>query len=178
MLKRTGKNRKCLTCNKDFYVLNYLVKQGYGKYCSLGCRRHDKKAKDKMSIAKIGKPSWNKGKTKETDRRLNYLRPTQFQSQGKSKLQDIIRHCYRYRQWRSDVYTRDDFICQMCGERGGRLNADHLKPFSAIINENKIVTLDQAFNCEELWNINNGRTLCLGCHKKTDTYLLGARYKH
>jgi len=30
--------------------------------------------------------------------------------------------------------------------------------------------LEQAVNCEELWNINNGITLCKECHKKTDSY--------
>lgn len=27
-------------------------------------------------------------------------------------------------------------------------------------------TLEDAENCEELWNINNGRTLCKSCHIK------------
>ena len=30
--------------------------------------------------------------------------------------------------------------------------------------------LEQALNYEELWNINNGETLCENCHKETDTY--------
>lgn len=30
---------------------------------------------------------------------------------------------------------------------------------------------EDAINCEELWSINNGRTLCIDCHKKTNTYL-------
>lgn len=29
-----------------------------------------------------------------------------------------------------------------------------------------IKSYEQALNCEELWNINNGRTLCKKCHKK------------
>jgi hypothetical protein len=33
-----------------------------------------------------------------------------------------------------------------------------------------IVNYSYAVNCEELWNINNGLTLCIKCHKKTDTY--------
>lgn len=24
--------------------------------------------------------------------------------------------------------------------------------------------------CEELWDLNNGRTLCIDCHKKTETW--------
>lgn len=82
-----------------------------------------------------------------------------------------IRNSFKYRQWRSDVFTRDEYICQDCGLKGcGNLNADHTKPFSAIIKENNIETLEQAMECDELWNINNGRTLCEDCHRKTDTY--------
>ena len=38
------------------------------------------------------------------------------------------------------------------------------------MEENNIKTLEEAENCEELWNINNGRTLCYPCHYKTDNY--------
>ena len=38
------------------------------------------------------------------------------------------------------------------------------------MNEFNILTVDQALACNELWNINNGRTLCKPCHRKTDTY--------
>ncbi|KKQ97136.1 MAG: HNH endonuclease domain protein [Candidatus Woesebacteria bacterium GW2011_GWB1_39_12] len=78
-----------------------------------------------------------------------------------------IRVCFEYRQWISDVFTRDNFTCQECGKRGGDLEAHHLKSFSKIINENKIGKLKDALNCSELWNINNGQTLCKSCHKKT-----------
>ena len=30
--------------------------------------------------------------------------------------------------------------------------------------------IENVFDCEELWNINNGRTLCIQCHKLTDTW--------
>lgn len=79
-----------------------------------------------------------------------------------------VRHCFKYRQWRSDVFTRDNFTCQVCKLRGGYLEADHYpKMFSVIFSENKIKCLEEALICEELWNINNGRTLCLKCHNKT-----------
>lgn len=90
---------------------------------------------------------------------------------GLTKLVAQIRKNYIYRQWRSDVFTRDDFTCQECGKRGGRLNADHIEPFAIVLRKNDITSLDEAFNCNELWNINNGRTLCVDCHKNTDTYL-------
>ncbi len=83
-----------------------------------------------------------------------------------------IRGCFKYRQWRSDIFTRDNFTCQECGIRGGKINADHYpKSFSDIFHENKIKSFEQAMDCEEFWNINNGRTLCKKCHKLTNNYL-------
>jgi hypothetical protein len=87
---------------------------------------------------------------------------------GGKNLKHRIRGCFKYRQWRSDIFTRDDFTCQICDKRGGYLEADHNpKLFSEIIKEYKITTLEQSLECEELWNINNGRTLCRKCHDKT-----------
>lgn len=80
-----------------------------------------------------------------------------------------IRNCFKYRQWVSDVFTRDDFTCQKCGRRGGWLEAHHIKKFSKILEENKIKTFEQAIKCVELWNINNGQTLCGDCHYE-ETY--------
>ena len=33
-----------------------------------------------------------------------------------------------------------------------------------------IKSVDDARKCDELWDTNNGRTLCRDCHRKTDTY--------
>ena len=88
----------------------------------------------------------------------------------------LIRRCFKYRQWRSDVFTRDDYTCQECNKRGYSLEAHHIKTFSKLIEEYKIKTTDEAINCEELWNINNGITLCVNCHKKTDTYARNSKY--
>ncbi len=87
---------------------------------------------------------------------------------GVTKLVEKIRKHFKYRQWRSDIFTRDNYTCQNCGDkRGGNLEAHHIKSFSEILDEYKIKTVQGALNCEELWNINNGRTLCKKCHNKT-----------
>lgn len=83
-----------------------------------------------------------------------------------------IRGCIKYKRWRSEIFTRDIFTCIICKTKGGKLNVDHYpKSFSQIIRECKINSYEDAMDCKELWNLNNGRTLCVDCHKKTDTYL-------
>ena len=89
---------------------------------------------------------------------------------GRSKLSHKIRENLKYRIWRSDIFTRDDFTCQECDVRGGKLEAHHKKTFSKILEENDIKSIEQALLCEELWNLNNGQTLCKQCHKNTETY--------
>lgn len=64
-----------------------------------------------------------------------------------------IRHSKEYKEWRISVFERDKYSCVNCGDnRGGNLNADHIKPFSLFPE----LRLD----------VNNGRTLCIECHKE------------
>lgn len=91
---------------------------------------------------------------------------------GRDKLSKLIRGIFESRQWRSDIFTRDNFTCQGCFIKGGKLNAHHIKPFYKIMEDNNIRSLNDAMDCAELWNLNNGITLCLYCHKKTDSYLI------
>ena len=90
---------------------------------------------------------------------------------GISKLNLVIRGCFRYRIWRNDVFARDHFICVSCGySKGGILEADHIIRFSEILSKYNIKNLEEALVCEPLWDINNGRTLCKFCHHKTKTF--------
>lgn len=130
----------------------------------------------KISEAKKGKPSKLKGKKLSNEHRAKLSRAVSGERHpnwkgGISALSAIIRNCYKYRQWRSDIFTRDNFTCQICGTRGGILEVDHYpKKFSEILKEYQIKSLEEALNCEELWNINNGRVLCQCCHRLVKKY--------
>jgi len=70
---------------------------------------------------------------------------------------DRLRKSKEYKIWRKAVFERDNYTCVFCGDdKGGNLQADHIKPF--------------ALFPELRFAIDNGRTLCRDCHKKTDTY--------
>lgn len=114
---------------------------------SLFGKHHSFETKRKIGSAQIGEKNHNwKG--------------------GKVALRELIRRSFKYRQWRSDVFTRDNFTCQECFVKGWKLEAHHIKEYSLIVEENNIKTLEDALECEELWNINNGITLCINCHGK------------
>jgi len=53
--------------------------------------------------------------------------------------------------WRKNVYARDNYICQICGDnKGGNLNSHHLEGY----NCNKKLRFEKS----------NGITLCKDCH--------------
>lgn len=143
----------------------------YGKHLSEETKRKigkrnkgktvSKETRKKMSEARKGIPTWNKGIP------CPYLKGSNNHNWngGISPLAEKIRKHFKYRQWVSDIFTRDNFTCQECGQIGRKLNAHHIKSFSLIFQKYEITTLEEALECEELWNINNGITLCVKCHK-------------
>lgn len=80
---------------------------------------------------------------------------------GKTKEQIFLRNRKETIEWRKAVFERDNYICQICNIKSGKgvkvkLNADHIKSW--------------AFYPELRWDLNNGRTLCVACHRRTNNY--------
>jgi len=157
---RKGKDKICSQCGKHYIDYKYDKKR---KFCSLSCywkseqfnkmiRENGLKCKNrvcywgkKIAESKIGisrmdmrgKNNWNwKG--------------------GRTKARSKDMQSIKYKEWRRKVFERDNYTCQECGQKGGYLQADHLKSYA---------------NYPELrYDVNNGRTLCLKCHIKTFSY--------
>ena len=154
-------------------------------------RKHSKKTRQRISDAQAGLHDGDKnqfyGKKHSLETRIKLSATWKVAKQNGTRcgrkgidsnwweggitiLNKQIRTCTKYREWRGFVFKRDNWTCQMCPQYGGFLHADHIFAFSKILRKNKIKTLEQALACHELWDTNNGRTLCVGCHKKTETY--------
>jgi 5-methylcytosine-specific restriction endonuclease McrA len=85
---------------------------------------------------------------------------------GITPIHNKIRNLPQYRRWVFSIFKKDNFICQNCGYQGKEITAHHLKRFSKIIREFNIKSEEEAINCTELWNTQNGVTLCWDCHFK------------
>jgi len=55
-----------------------------------------------------------------------------------------------YKMWRLAVLEHDDFTCQQCNQRGGKLVSHHINSFKRFP--------------ELRFNVDNGATLCRSCH--------------
>lgn len=131
----------CKFCEKQYQTYASHVKHRGSSYCSRICLGKYN------SINKTGVNStgWKGGISKEHHR---------------------IRQSKEFKDWRISVFTRDNYTCIFCGQHGGYLEPDHIKPF--------------AYFPDLRFDINNGRTLCKPCHKTTDTYGIKAKrlYEH
>ena len=119
--------------------------------------------------AKIGEAHRGKKLSEETIKKISGANKPNWKG-GISKIDKRCRQIPEYLQWRSDVFQRDNWTCKTCNKNKCYLNAHHIKGFSKILKENDIKTPEEARDCIELWNINNGVTLCEACHSLTDNY--------
>lgn len=161
---------KRIFCSKDCRYKNQSGKPPWNKGKKLP------KLNGNTNGFKKGHKTWNKGVT-------GHKFPKEVGIKISAKLQGIrvedwvgyktefihrLRMSTEYKLWRTAVFERDNWTCQECSIRGkkglGRrvvLNADHIKPF--------------ALFPELRFELTNGRTLCVECHRKTKTYGINAK---
>lgn len=130
-----------------------------------------------MASKRIGKPLSKEARINMSiaQRKLVKEGKSHFWNGGVSTERHKIRNCTFMRQWRDSVFKRDNWTCQICHQRGNTLNADHIVPFAKILQD--LIKLkglndiyENAIKYEQFWDISNGRTLCVECHRKTDTW--------
>ncbi|SHJ28388.1 hypothetical protein [Clostridium magnum] len=118
----------CKNCGKEFYKIKSQFEKYDHHYCSKECQAEG----FKNQLVKENNPHWNPNITDE-EREKN-------------------RHFLEYNKWRIEVFERDNYTCQCCGDnKGGNLRAHHILNYA----KHKKLRLD----------VENGKTLCHICHK-------------
>ena len=109
----------------------------------------------RLSESLLGRKTWNKGK-KNPER--SGMAHHNWKG-GITPINQQIRQSLEMKEWRRNVFERDDYRCFDCGARNGelgktiKLEAHHLYPF--------------ALYPRIRFSIENGITLCKDCHNKT-----------
>jgi 5-methylcytosine-specific restriction endonuclease McrA len=80
---------------------------------------------------------------------------------GGPKYPSIHLKVKKYIDWRKEVFLRDNYTCQMCGVKQTFLHPHHIKSY---------------VNFPALrYEVDNGTTLCVDCHKKLHSLLCNIR---
>lgn len=127
----TGRSKVKCKCGKTKVVNNWSIHSGKTKSC--GCI-----VSKKLKQFRIKNPGFQKG-----DEHPNWRG-------GLSRERSRVMATQEYKEWRYEVFKRDNYRCVSCGANSNTLEAHHILPFAKY---KKLRT-----------DINNGVTLCKKHH--------------
>ena len=161
---RSGSSKYCNECRTEMSVCPVCgrKKSIYHMFCSNTCASkwkyqhsqrvkealqkglevaHKNKAWKKSPVIQKGEPHlWARGKSNPNWK-------------GGSHNERHTAMCrVEYQNWRNAVFGRDNYTCQLCGKRGGDLEAHHIQHWSEYPDLR--------------YSVDNGLTLCKLCHKQ------------
>lgn len=183
-IRLTGKtkprNRYFMKCICDCGNIVYVVKDALKKHTkSCGCLQKEYAVKHAKELSKNKIGSGNKIKCSICGREINRSKGVAERNEynycsrkcmakdyenrldganhplyieDRSLITSKNRQDPRYKKWRKSVFKRDYWTCVCCGYKGDNINAHHLKSF------NRFPELQ--------FEISNGITLCINCHKE------------
>jgi len=127
--KRRNFPKACKWCGKKAILKKCKTRPNRGKFCSKECY-----TAWQLENAPSGPDhhSWIDGGKHESE--LNRLRRTD-----------------EWAEWRKQVFERDNYTCQLCGERGLELHPHHI--------------LQKCDYPDLIFEVCNGITLCKDCHR-------------
>lgn len=139
--------KKCKFCENDFeYRINH---KRVRVYCSQECYQSNsfKDLTHEQRMQGIKTRSESK-KWKEYVESITGKNNKRYKGNRDARVYN-----YELKKWREDVFKRDDYTCQKCNQRGGKLEAHHIKKWAKY---------------KELrTTLSNGITLCYDCHNLT-----------
>lgn len=156
--------RECQWCGKKISLAKSKIKAGEGKYCSISCYHNSIQTK----YIKLNCPECNKEflipDYRIKDNQTNYCSTSCANKHklgsashnwkgGLTKISDCLRKRANYKLWKKNVFKRDNYTCQMCGNINN-LHAHHI---------DKVKDFP-----EKITLLSNGITLCKDCHNSVN----------
>jgi 5-methylcytosine-specific restriction endonuclease McrA len=157
----------CKNCKKEFSRFPSQIKNGEGKFCSKACYTQAMQGIDIFALRGVKKAQRKRIRVEINCRICNKrfeIIPSQlglraycskgcYLSEHKAKVIDVeyLRESPKYKSWRIKVFQRDGFTCQSCGKVGNGIQAHHI--------------ISVVKDVKRIFDINNGITLCIECHK-------------
>ena len=145
--RKTGKFISCYICKKITYKYPRDIKRNSkrmfcGQNCFIKWTQTEYSIEQKLKgtqppvLSGINSPAW-KG--------------------GISRAYKTGYYSIKYRNWRKQVFERDNFECQKCFQKRGKyITAHHIKSWRNYLDLR--------------YELSNGVTLCELCHNETDNY--------
>jgi len=135
-------------------------------------KQHSPETIEKIRKKSLGKKAWNSGKIGVySEKTLKKMRDGIHDRWGENNpnwrggssfIGQKFRMSKMALEWKKGIFLKDDYVCVRCLNRGGKLHAHHIVPFSLCLDEEKF-TLD------------NGATLCVPCHRYIHSNELSTR---
>lgn len=158
----------CEECKEKFDAYVYNLKRGWGKFCSRSCSKKGnnnlkgkiKTVETKEKISESLKKKYESGELVSPLRTLGLMglkgeKAMNWQG-GKTFVGQKIRTSLEYKNWHKEALQEQNFTCAFCKKVGGKLEVDHVRPFSTHPNQR----LDPS----------NARVLCVDCHKRVTAF--------
>jgi 5-methylcytosine-specific restriction endonuclease McrA len=143
--------KPCEVCHKaiQLKVRRDLIRK---KFCSHACRQLSRWRSGGMAYFLNAIPLASTPEANAKKGRSGSSHPRWISDRTQCKR----RPRYEMREWSRLVFARDNYTCRGCGQRGVRLQAHHILSYATFVAQR--------------WDVINGLTLCVSCHKKTDSY--------
>ena len=149
--------------NKTPSLVKYAQENGYKNYCSNSCRHLGKRNRvtkqcvicQSEMVVPVSNADRYSTCSHECQRKYRSDECNNNWRGGNNQRLYRRKELSRleYKNWRKAVFERDNYTCQFCNVRGGTMHADHIKPWR--------------YFPELRYELSNGRTLCVKCHRTT-----------
>ena len=144
----------CRKCGSIVHLTETKAKKYWGGFCSKKCANDTKRTG--LSVKRQCKQCGITFNVCPSHKRSQFCSVDCYYKSKRKSWTDFDKHLrqsWEYKEWRTKVLARDDFICKDCKMKGNI--AHHLELF--------------ALNLKKRFDINNGITLCRKCHIKRHT---------